>query len=78
MRALRALAPAPDLYEPITNVVVTSRQQILGFTLQHLLRDVRPSGDQDALLDLAAQSKRHQARKGNNPVPAGDRADWEV
>jgi len=30
------------------------------------------------LLDLAAQSKRHQARKGNNPVPAGDRADWEV
>ncbi|MFM7320095.1 MAG: DUF6677 family protein [Armatimonadota bacterium] len=31
-----------------------------------------------SLLDLAAQSKRNQARKRPNPVPAGDPADWEV
>jgi len=31
-----------------------------------------------SLLDLAAQSKRNQARKRHNPVPAGDPADWEV
>jgi len=30
------------------------------------------------LVDLASQSKRHQAKRRPNPVPAGSREDWEV
>lgn len=54
VRALRALAAAPDLYEPVTNVLVSSRQQILAFTLQHLLKDLGPSPEPEALPELAA------------------------